>query len=204
MFNLWKLPAKGSTINVAFSGGVDSLAAAAFFKSRKHKVNLLHFNHGCEYSDHIEEQCRGLADQLSLDIIVGKLNTTKPPHQSTEDFWRRCRYNFLRGHGNFITCHHLDDAVETWIWSSLHGEGKLIPPENEYLTRPFILTKKKKLEAYVAFNNLTPVPDPYNQKMGLTRNYIRHIMMPQVLVVNPGIQKVILKKYLQLKTNTNI
>lgn len=184
-------------INLAFSGGVDSFVMAHFLKRGKHDVTLLHFNHGCQYSNRIEEQCRDKADQLGLPIIVKNNDTLPVKGQSLEDCWRRARYRFLRSYPDrFVTCHHLDDAVETWIWSSLHGEGKLIPAQDDKVLRPLLITKKAQLIEYAGKNGLRPVYDEYNFDNSLTRNYIRANIMQHAYWVNPGLQKVIKKKYL--------
>ena len=187
-------------INLAFSGGVDSLAVAHFLKKGRRDVTLLHFNHGCQYSDQIEKECLERAESLSMPIVVGSVGDGTPNKgQSLEDFWRRARYRFLRGQDDkFITCHHLDDAIETWIWSSLHGCGKIIPVSDDKLIRPFLLTDKTAFEEYAANNNLTAVHDPYNFEYDLTRNYIRRNMMEHAYKINPGLRKVIRKKYLEL------
>ena len=106
-----------------------------------------------------------------------------------------------------ITAHHLNDAVETWVWSSMHGKGKIIEPiqaitynkRGYTLMRPFLLTKKSDFEEYAQNNNLVAVDDPCNKNMKLMRNYMREHMMPHIKVINPGIEKVIIKKYLELK-----
>lgn len=197
MFHLsCKIPHK---VNLAFSGGVDSLAVAHFLKMGKRDVTLLHFNHGNSYSNDMEQQCRDRAEQLGLPIIVGNISESRKEKQSMEDFWRRARYRFLRSFDdNFITCHHLDDAVETWVWSSLHGEGKLIPVSDDKLIRPFLLTKKQKFIEYTNRYNLSPVDDPSNGDPHLMRNYMRVNMMEQIYHINPGIDKVIRKKYLEI------
>lgn len=192
---LGKIPNK---INIAFSGGVDSLVAAHFFKQGKKDVTLFHFNHGCEYSDHIEGECMVRAEELGLNIIV-RYNSTPdaPPGVSKEDHWRRQRYKFLTNTGGpTMTCHHLDDAMETWVWSSLHGEPKTIPYSRQNIIRPFLLTPKSELVDYATRHNLVPVDDPYNDDLSLTRNYIRANLMPHVKVVNPGLAKVVRKMYL--------
>ena len=203
-----KIP-KGKTVYVAFSGGVDSLCAALYYKNKGFNVELLHFNHGCEYSNGIEEGCRKLSEDLQLNITVGYNDTPPKPKQSIEDAWRRARYRFLYScvphEGYLVTAHHLNDAVETWIWSSMHGEGKVIEPHQEIvyddklcnLVRPFLISTKSELENYVENSGMHPVPDAYNKDNSLTRNYIRNVMMPHVLKVNPGIEKVIKKKYLK-------
>lgn len=193
-------------LKLAFSGGVDSLSAAHFFRRRK-DLCLYHFNHGCEYSDQIADQCIEKAHELELPIIIGRVRGKQEKGQSLEDFWRRERYRFLYEEVgvDVVTAHHLDDAIETWIWSSLHGEGKLIDPMQQYemdgkynwLHRPFLLTPKRELVAYAERHGLVPVHDPFNEDTNLTRNYIRANMMEHVRVVNPGIEKVIRKKYLE-------
>lgn len=204
-----KVP-KGETVHLAFSGGVDSLACALYYKRKGFNVKLLHFNHGCEYSNTIQEGCQRLSERLELDLVVGYNDTLPKPKQSVEDAWRMARYRFLYGqlpnNGYLVTGHHLDDSIHTWIWSSLHGEGKIIQPEQSvmfngnlcYLYRPFLLTTKKQFEEFVSTTDLKPVEDKYNSNYDLTRNYIRDVMMPHVLKVNPGIEKVIRKKYLNM------
>lgn len=201
------------TIYIAFSGGVDSIASALYFKNRKLDVQLLHFNHGCEFSDQIEHECRAIADKLNLPIIVGHNKFERKQKQSLEDFWRRARYNFLYEHTpegeHLVTGHHLDDAIETWVWSSLHGEGKIILPKQvvQYcdktitLVRPFIMNNKQSMVDYVTKYDMIDlvVEDKYNVDMSLIRNHIRHKMMPDILKVNKGIEKVIKKKYLNLR-----
>lgn len=194
-----KIPHK---VCLAFSGGIDSLAAAHFLAAGKKNVTLLHFNHGCEYSDGIAVQCQVKAEELGLPIFIGHIGDgTTPKGESLENFWRRARYKFLRNYANsvdqkLITCHHLDDAVETWIWSSLHGEGKVIPVEDNTVIRPFLLTEKQGFIDYAHSRGLIAVDDPYNDELHLTRNYIRANMMQHAYYVNPGLKKVIRKKYL--------
>lgn len=191
---LFSLPKQ---VDLAFSGGIDSLVVAHFL-SRAHKdVRLWHFNHACPYSDQIEEECRKKAHDLALPFVVERLEGAKPPRQSQEDFWRQERYKFLRSSDRYMmTAHHLDDAVETWVWSSLHGEGKLIPHQNGNIIRPFLLTAKQDFREYGQRHGLTEVPDPFNSDMHVMRNYMRVHLMQHVEHINPGISKVIRKKYL--------
>ncbi len=193
---LFALPQK---IDLAFSGGIDSLVVAHFLARSKKDLRLWHFNHGCEYSNQIEKECRERADELGLPIIVSHLNAEKPPRQSQEDFWRKHRYEFLRSSDrHMMTAHHLNDAVETWVWSSLHGEGKIIPPQNGNIIRPFLLTSKTDFQDYGQRHGLKEVEDPFNEDLHVMRNYMRTHVMQHIEHINPGIDKVIRKKYLSL------
>lgn len=210
MHNLTVKIPKTETVYIAFSGGVDSLAAAHFYRKMNMDVQLLHFNHGCEYSNNIEKGCVELAKQLNLPIIVGYNDSLPKPNQSVEDAWRRSRYRFLYSqvpeNGYLVTAHHLNDSVETWIFSSLHGNGKIIEPLQEIefdgkkfkLVRPFLMNNKEKLTKCLVNTGLECVKDECNFDNSLSRNYIRNVMMEHVLFINPGLEKVIKKKYLKL------
>ena len=207
MFEIISKIPKGETINIAFSGGVDSLASSLYFKNKGFKVNLLHFNHNTEHSHEFEKHCIELASKMNLPITVGYNNKKPNKNQSKEDFWREIRYNFLfdnvNDNGYVITGHNLSDSVETWVWSSLHGQPRLIQPlqtiehnnKTIKLVRPFLLNKKKTFKKYVEQNGYEEIYDPSNSDNSYTRNYIRNVMMPHVKNVNPGIEKVIYKKY---------
>jgi tRNA(Ile)-lysidine synthase len=197
---LVKVPNK---VGIAFSGGVDSLAVAHFLKKGKKDITLYHFNHGCEYSKDIEDKCRESAEKLSLPIIVSGYDGARLKGQSLEDAWRRARYRFLRSFDEkIITCHHLDDAVETWVWSSMHGEGKLIPVESGNIVRPFLTTEKSTFENYSKNNDLEVVEDEMNKDQHLIRNYMRVNLMHHLYHINPGLRTVIRKKYNELQRHS--
>ena len=127
--------------------------------------------------------------------MYGKVERERHPRESQEEYWRNERYKFLHSiNAPIITGHHLDDCVETWAWSSMHGNGKIIPYANKNVIRPFRLNRKKELQLWANLNNVSYIEDKTNTDTRHTRNYIRHKMMPHVLRVNPGIHKVIAKK----------
>jgi tRNA(Ile)-lysidine synthase len=93
-----------------------------------------------------------------------------------------------------VTAHHLDDCVETWVWSAMHGTPKIIPYRRNYVVRPFRLTRKRDFELWASMHQVPYVQDQSNENIHYTRNFIRHEMMSSVLKVNKGIHKVIAKK----------
>lgn len=187
-----KLPRQ---IWLACSGGVDSMAALDFL-SRNHQVNVLHFDHGTAHGEKAKAFLEQFCTERQIPLTVGEVRGTIPPGPSREEWWREQRYAFLDKFFTVpvITCHHLDDCVETWVWSSMHGTSKYIPYRRKHVIRPFRLTRKRDFELWCNLNNVPWVEDDSNENIHYTRNYIRHEMMPHVLKVNPGIHKTIAKK----------
>jgi len=187
-----KLPRK---IYLACSGGVDSMAALDFLR-RNHHVTVLHFNHGTEHGRQAEEFIVKYCRKNDISYIVDRVRESIPPGPSKEAWWREKRYEFLHKYDvtPVVTCHHLDDCVETWVWSSMHGTGKWIPYRNRNVIRPFRLTRKRDFELWCNLHNVSWIEDDSNENIHYTRNYIRQEMMPHVLQVNPGIHKTIAKK----------
>jgi tRNA(Ile)-lysidine synthase len=187
-----KLPRR---IYLACSGGVDSMATLDFLR-RNHDVNVLHFDHKTAHS----EQARAFVERYCADNRIpyefGECRGTVPPGLSREAWWREQRYKYFDtvDYAPIITCHHLDDCVETWVMSSLNGTGKWIPFRRKNVVRPFRLTRKRDFELWANLNNVPWIEDDSNADTCYTRNYIRHEMMPHVLKVNPGIHKTIAKK----------
>jgi tRNA(Ile)-lysidine synthase len=180
---------------LACSGGVDSMAALDFL-SRNHQVNVLHFNHNTAHGEQaqafVERQCA----MRGVPLTVGEAKGTTPPGPSREAWWREQRYEFFDKFFTIpvITVHHLDDCVETWVFSSMHGTSKFIPYRRNHVIRPFRLTRKRDLKLWCELNNVEWIEDDSNENIHYTRNYIRHELMPHVLKVNPGIHKTIAKK----------
>jgi tRNA(Ile)-lysidine synthase len=191
-----KLP---HSVYVACSGGVDSMAVVDFLR-RKHDVEVIHYNHGNATANAEQQFVYDYCEKHDIECILGGVNAgdTLPKDTSLEEYWRNRRYAFFEQFASpetpVITCHHLDDCVETWIWSSLNGEGKIIPYRNKNVIRPFRLCRKRDLEMWANLHNVPYIEDASNTDTKFIRNYIRHEMMPNVLKVNPGIHKVIKKK----------
>jgi tRNA(Ile)-lysidine synthase len=187
-----KLPRE---LYLACSGGSDSMAALDFLR-RNHDVKVIFVHHVTEHSDRAYEFLRNHCHSLGIEFTWYQVSTAKPARKSQEQHWREERYDFFERHSDapVITCHHLDDCVETWVWSSMHGTGKIIPYRNKNTIRPFRLTRKRDFAMWNAMHNVEWKEDDSNADICYTRNYIRHEMIPHVLNVNPGIHKVVARK----------
>ena len=188
-----------NTVTIACSGGVDSMVVTHFLLQGRRKINLAYFNHDTQHSHKAQEFVEKYASQNNLNLFIGRVKGRKGK-RSLEEFWRDERYDFLQRAGSdyTITCHHLDDCVETWLMSSFHGRSKLIPfRRNENIYRPFLMTSKKVIKDYALKKKVNWIQDQSNQKTNFMRNRVRHNIMPQVLIVNPGIRTTIRKKLIE-------
>lgn len=182
---------------VAFSGGVDSAAVADFLR-RKHDVTLAFFHHGTKTSELAYSFVQYFAGALQLPLVVGHLTKPYPDGVSSQEFWRDERYKFLESFADpVITAHHLDDCIETYIWSCLHGTPKVIPSERNNILRPFLTTSKADFVDWCERNQAGWIEDQSNTDTKYIRNYIRHELMPHALHVNPGLPKLVKKLILE-------
>jgi len=188
---------------VAFSGGVDSTAIVDFL-SNKHKVTCAFFHHGTENSERAFEFVARFCTERELPLIVGFIKNSKSKELSTEEHWRNERYEFLNsfgdGLGPIVTGHHLDDCVETYIWSALHGKPKVIPCARNNVIRPFLTTTKHEFVNWCERKNIEWCHDNSNDDDHYTRNYVRKHLVPHALHVNPGLRTTV-KKIVERQQN---
>lgn len=180
---------------LAISGGVDSVAALDFL-SKNHEVVGLHINHNEGNSDETEEFVKSLASKYQIPLNVVRISEPKPKRYSREEWWSINRYKAFHALEDIpvITCHHLDDCVETWVYSSLNGKSAVIPYRNKNVIRPFLLNRKSVFIDWCLSRGLTWIEDESNQDLSHKRNYVRKVLMPSCLEVNPGLHTVVRKK----------
>lgn len=184
--------------------------AAIDFLRRKHVVTAVFYHHGTPTSDRAHLTVAQYCTDNSIPLIFGALNQSnqqKPHGQSQEEWWRNCRYDFFDGLGDtlgpIVTAHHLNDSVETYLWSALHGTAKVIPYQRNSVVRPFLTTPKSEFVEWCTRHGVAWSEDTSNLDTAYTRNYIRHTMMPHALRVNPGLPTTVKKIVLrQLERNT--
>lgn len=182
------------TLWIACSGGIDSMFAAMYF-NRTRDVGLAYFNHGTDYADAAEDHVREYAVSMGMPFVRERIQRTCPRGTSQEEHWRNERYQFLDTVGPaVITAHHLDDAIETWIWSSCHGKPTLPHLVKNNIYRPFLGCKKAAMQRELERHRIKWIQDPSNSDCNYTRNHIRANVIPQLYQVNPGLDTVIQKK----------
>lgn len=198
---LGKIPHK---VIVACSGGVDSMAVLSFLSRRKTLPEVAYFNHGTEHSKATQRFVENYCLSHRLTLHIGKISRDKDKRESMEEYWRNERYSFLHSLDQpVITAHNLDDCIETWIFTGLHGNPRTIAYSNKNVIRPFLTTPKSDMIDWCQRNSVTWAEDISNLDVKYSRNRIRHNIIPEAMVINPGLHKVIKKKVLADFENYN-
>ena len=183
-------------VTIAVSGGPDSMAALSFLLHGRKNITVAYFDHGTHHGFEALTFLKDYCYKLDLPLVTGSIcDEDKPKDKSLEEWWRDERYAFLNTiPGKKITCHHLNDVAEWWIFSSLNGNPKLIPYENGDIIRPFLLTPKESLVSWCRRKTVPFVIDPGNKNLRFARSRIRNKIVPEALKINPGLLKVLKKK----------
>jgi tRNA(Ile)-lysidine synthase len=187
---------------LACSGGIDSMVALDFFLNGRRKPVVVHFDHDTDYGRQarrfVKKKCRA----LDVPIIISRIGRDRRSKESNEVYWRNERYTFFDNIGGpIVTVHHLDDAAEWWIFSSLHGKSKLIPYCRDNVIRPFLLTPKSELVSWAERKGVEYMDDPSNHDERYMRSIVRHKILPEALRVNPGLRTVVRKKIKEENAN---
>lgn len=188
---LGKIP---NRVFIACSGGVDSMVALDFLLNGRYKPIVINFNHSTEFGNKAAQFLKERCKELGVQFLIQKIERERNKKESVEEYWRTERYKFFDSiPGEIVMAHHLDDAVEWWIFSSLHGNGRLIPYRRNNVIRPFLLTKKSEIVSWADRKGVKYLDDPGNTDEKYMRTIVRHKIMPQALKVNPGLHSVVRK-----------
>lgn len=197
-----KVPGK---VYVAVSGGADSMAALDFLRRGKREVHALHFDHGTAHGSEARKFVESYCNTEEISLTVSTIERPRLDSESLEEYWRNERIRFYKAHSDVpvVTGHHLDDAVEWWIFTSIHGNPRLMSVRNRdtNVVRPFLATTKEEMISWCKKKKVPHVNDPSNESRNHARNRIRHDIIPHALSVNPGLRTTI--RGLLLKENNN-
>lgn len=182
------------TVALGVSGGPDSMAVLDFLSKGPTNVIAVFIHHGTVASDHGKDIVCDFCNTRRIGVRQFFIGGEKPKSKSWEEYWRHERYKIFHSLDvPVITAHHLDDVIETWIFTSCHGRPQLIPYSNQNVIRPFLLTSKKILRSWAERKNVPFSLDDSNNDDRYMRNYIRKHMVDHYRHVNPGIEKTIRK-----------
>lgn len=183
-------------IGLALSGGIDSMVIANFLIKGRKNFKAFYFNHGTVHGEKAEKFVVQWCKDNQVEYELGHIEEIADEYSDRawngpQEWYRWCRYCFLGSHSDhsIILAHHLDDVLETWLFSNFHGDGKVIPYKIGNCVRPFLLTSKEKIRAYAERHDVEWIEDESNGAVDYNRNRIRHNIVPEVEIINPGIRK---------------
>lgn len=177
---------------IACSGGVDSMAILDFLINGKYNPHVIYFNHNTEHGHEAEIFITKYCEDNNLKLSIGR--TDLKPESNKEKVWSDLRYQYFSQFDfPIITCHHLDDCLETYLFSCLRGFQSVIPYSKGHIIRPFLLNEKSVFEKWCSNKNVPFIQDESNDCLDYSRNRIRHKIIPEALLVNPGLKTVVRK-----------
>ncbi|MBR5675900.1 MAG: tRNA lysidine(34) synthetase TilS [Neisseriaceae bacterium] len=214
--NAWSaLGADRFSCEVALSGGVDSVVLLHLLCRLKEKnsaldLSALHIHHGLQQvADEWVVFCENLCRKWQIPLIIQKVTVNKESGLGVEAAARAARYNAFSGSLKKVVAlaHHQNDQVETFMLSVLRGGGvrgmASMPVvrcwQNKILWRPLLGVSRSEIEEYAKIHQLPFIEDPTNTDTAYTRNYLRHVWLPEIEEKIPNFAKQIESNIKQLQ-----
>jgi tRNA(Ile)-lysidine synthase len=207
---LRRCEAIGKNLLVAISGGADSVALLRGLLQLQPALNLTlraaHLNHQLRGADADADAAwvRSLCERFNVPceiVTVPVRELAEQTRRGLEETARDARYDFLRStaarhHCDVVaTAHTADDQAETVLHHILRGTGltglrgmewsrsleNATPPGASLrLIRPLLATWRIEIEQYLDELNQDFRLDATNRDVSLTRNRLRHELLPHL------------------------
>lgn len=169
------LPAPGTPVTCAVSGGADSLALLLLARAAGCEVTAVHVDHGLRAGSAAEaEVVAAAAAGLGARFVATRV--TVAPGANLEARARAARYAALPP--GALTGHTADDQAETVLLNLLRGAGLDGLTGFDPARRPLRSLRRHETVALCAAAGLEPVHDPSNDDPRHRRNRIRHELLP--------------------------
>lgn len=183
---------------LAVSGGADSTVMATLFHEAGLSFAIAHCNFHLRGDDSNRDMrfVQEMASRWNVPILVREFDTLdiqKDSGKSVEMVARELRYQWfseiLDDFDFLVTAHHANDAAETQLLNLCRGTGLKglcgIPPVNGKTIRPMLPFTAQGIRQYAEDHHIAYVEDYTNRDEEISRNRIRHSVMPQLETINP-------------------
>lgn len=197
-----------STYWIAYSGGMDSHVllhvCAALREHYPLKLQAVYIHHGLsQHASNWGQHCRHICQTLDVAFQEIAVNAASATGQSPENIARDQRYaalgNVLAPADIVLTAHHQDDQAETVLLQLLRGSGpkglSAMPRKKPFFSgfqgRPLLDLTRADLQNYAERHQLSWVEDESNTNTDLTRNFLRHEVLPLLAKRVPAVTKLL-------------
>jgi len=185
--------ARGQSVCVAFSGGLDSTVLLEILARLRGDAGFAllarHVHHGLSRNaDRWAEACAAFARSRDVPFSVERVSVERGHPAGPEAAAREARQAALsRSGADFVAlAHHRDDQAETVLLQALRGTGvkglsAMAPARQAGGTvwlRPLLDEPREALAAYARRYQLDWIEDESNELAAFDRNYLRHEVMP--------------------------
>ncbi len=197
---------KDDKVILACSCWPDSMYLLYKILETSYKDNLVvcYFNHKLrpeadEEEKFIEELWKKLWFQVEIWSADIKAVHEKVPSKSIEEIAREKRYAFFNAILNIynskhiLTAHHLDDKIETFMFNLLRWSKITwlinMTEKSWAILRPLLDITKDEILEYLDKNNLKYFVDKTNFNTDITRNHLRHEVIPKLGKINSNFKE---------------
>lgn len=195
-----KLIKAGEVIGVGVSGGVDSMSLLNFLNENKQKLDIdvvaIHINHGIREESESEarfvlQKCKEMGVRVyKFSIDAPKI--AKEKRLSIETAAREGRYGVFDALvrkdivDKIALAHHQSDQAETILMHIFRGCGVsgargMEPIRDKIYIRPMLPVSKEEINLYASLHSLEFVEDSSNNDNSYSRNYVRNVVMKDIL-----------------------
>ena len=192
-------------VNVALSGGCDSMVLLFALKQLQVELNLSlkasYIDHGLSKNT-VDWQvlCRKACKDMDIHFQTTSINIEKIPNLGIEGAARELRYQELTrlSDGMIVaTAHHENDQAETLLLQLIRGaglKGLAGMPEFDHLKniwRPMLKVQRQDIESFALKNHIQYIEDESNEDIRFDRNFLRKDILPKLYKRFPHAAKTI-------------
>lgn len=195
-----KLIRAGEVVGVGVSGGIDSMCLLHFLNEHKNQLDIdvvaIHINHGIrEESDDeasfVLQKCREMGIRV-YKFTIDSPKIAKEKRISLETAAREGRYGVFDALvrkdivDKIALAHHQMDQAETILMHIFRGCGVsgakgMEPIRDGIYIRPMLNVSKDEIKEYAMTNSIDYVVDSSNVDNSYARNYVRNVVMKDIL-----------------------
>lgn len=189
--------ASGRRLCVGLSGGLDSVVLLHLLHCLREEsvftLSAVHVHHGLSpHAGAWAEFCERLCADWQIPLTVVRVEIERKDRRGLEAAARAARYAIFAQQAcdDIVLAQHRDDQAETVLHQLLRGSGvkglAAMPLERTLdagpirLLRPLLESERADLKAYAEVHGLAWVEDESNLDPGLSRNYLRHHVLPTI------------------------